>query len=140
MSGEIDGGVLDVEERKALARVWFDEVINNRNPDAILAAYSPAYIHRSPGDYVMDRDGGMEVANRLIASSDDRTAQVLDQITDGDAVVTRFRSTGTWSQGAPPHRTPGISFEVHGIVISRFDEHGIVEDWEVIDVRDQATT
>ncbi len=131
---------MSTDRRLQTARVWFDEVINNRDVDAIYLAYAADYVHRSPGDHVMGRDGAIEVGRRLLASSHDRHAEVLDQVTDGDAVVTRFRATGTWSETPPGHRTAGVAYEVHGMVISRFDEDGrIVEDWEIIDVRDRAT-
>ena len=122
-----------LEANKALARRWFDEVINGRNLDAIADIYSPDYRYHGPEGMEMK---GLEALRKFAASileaSDDRRATVEQQVAEGDLVVTRFTSrghhTGTF-QGKEP---TGKIWTTEGIDISRIAEGKIVEDWEVI--------
>jgi predicted ester cyclase len=117
----------------ALARRWFDEVINQRNLDALPEIYAADYAYHGQGGLEMR---GLEqvrgFAAAILAGSDDRRAVVERQVVDGDRVVTQFRSRGTHTgtfQGIEP---TGKEWVTEGIVISRIENGKIVEDWEVI--------
>jgi len=123
------------EENKVIARTWFDEVINNRNLDAINEFYAPDYVHHGPEGAEMR---GLEIVRSFAASileaSNDRRAVVEQQVAEGNLVVTRFTSsgkhTGVW-QGMDP---TGKIWTTEGIVISRIENGKIAEDWEIIHV------
>ena len=120
------------EQRMAVARVWFDEVINQRNLDAIPTAYAADYRHHGTGGQeIQGLDKVRGFAASILAASKDRHAVVEQQLVDGNLVVTRFTSrgtrTGAW-QGIPPNGKP---WTTEGIVISRIEHGRIVEDWEV---------
>jgi len=123
---------MSVEKNKAVARIWFEEIVTNRNLDAIDQAYAPSYVHRGPDGHEMDRDQARTVAKMLLSGSDDRKARVIEQIAEGDRVVTRWESRGTHTgpiAGRPP---TGEEIVVRGIVISRVADGRIVEDWEMV--------
>lgn len=121
------------EANKALARRWFDDVINRRDLDAIAEIYSADYVHHGQGDLQLhgpERVRGFAAA--ILAASSDRHAVVERQVVEGDRVVTQFVSRGTQTgayRGIPPS---GKEWVVEGIVISRIEGGKIVEDWEVI--------
>lgn len=121
------------ETNKALARRWFEEVINRRDLDALPEIYSADYVHHGQGDLKLH---GLEqvraFAAAILAASNDRHAVIERQVVEGDRVVTQFISRGTHTgvyRGIPPS---GKEWVVEGIVISRIEDGRIAEDWEVV--------
>ena len=139
-SGEDARARLDVdiqadqrEAAKAIARRWFEEVINQRNVDVIPDIYAADYVHYGPEAAEIR---GLETVQRfaaaILAASDDRRAVVEQQVAEGDLVVTRFTSSGHRTgpfQGVEP---TGEVWTTEGIVISRIENGKIVEDWEIV--------
>ncbi len=129
---------MTLESNKAIARVWFDEVMNNHDLDALDRAYAPDYVHRGPdGHEVRGRDGARKVAEALIEAVPDRHSTVVGQVAEGDTVVTRWISRGTRTgplYGRPP---TGAQFTAQGIVISRIADGMIAEDWEMVWIDDE---
>lgn len=127
------------EEMKALARGWFDHVMNGRDVDAIDRLYAEDYRYSGPdGGVVEGREVAKRIARHLIDTMPDRVSVVKDQLVDGDRVATRWMSTGTPTDslmGRPPN---GRAVEVHGITISRIANGVIAEDWEIIKLVDRA--
>ena len=124
-----------LEKNKALARQWFDEVINKRNLDAISEFYAADYVHHgSEGSELRGLTEVRSFAASILDASNDRRAVVEQQVAEGDLVVTRFTSsgkhTGVW-HGIEPS---GKVWTTEGICISRIKEGKIVEDWEIIHI------
>jgi len=122
-------------ENKIIARTWFDEVINNRNLDAINEFYAPDYVHHgTEGAEMRGLEEVRSFAASILEASNDRRAVVEQQVAEGNLVVTRFTSsgkhTGVW-QGMDP---TGKIWTTEGIVISRIENGKIAEDWEIIHV------
>ncbi len=121
------------EVAKAIARRWFDEVINQRNVDVIAEIYSADYVHHGPeGAEIRGLETVRRHAASILAASNDRRAVVEQQIAEGDLVVTRFTSSGHHTgmfQGVEP---TGEVWTTEGIVISRIEHGRIAEDWEIV--------
>jgi predicted SnoaL-like aldol condensation-catalyzing enzyme len=111
---------------KALARRWFDEVINQRRAEAVEEIYAADYVHHGSGGRDVGREGAREIAQSLLDASADRHATVMDQVEQGDRVATRWESVGTFEGGRRA--------TVRGIVISRIEANRIAEDWEAVDL------
>jgi len=115
-----------------VARRWFEEVINQRNLDAIPEIFAPDYVWHGPER--QELRGLQQVrmfAAAILAASDDRHAVVDQQVAEGDLVVTRFTSRGHHTgpyRGVPPS---GGIWITEGIVISRIVDGKVAEDWEV---------
>lgn len=121
------------ERNKALARVWFDEVINERNLDAIDRSYADDYVHHGPGGATMRGiAAAREFASRILAASNDRHATVERQIATGNLVVTHFVSHGRLTGPFLGHDPSGKEWTTEGMSISRIENGKIVEDWEVV--------
>lgn len=124
---------IQLEANKALARRWFEEVINQRNLDAIADIYSADYKHHGPEGFEVDElQAVRKFAASILAASDDRHAVVEQQVAEGDLVVTRFKSSGHHTGPYRGLEPTGKLWTTEGIDISRIVGGKIVEDWEVI--------
>jgi predicted SnoaL-like aldol condensation-catalyzing enzyme len=124
---------MSLEQNKAIARRWFDEVINARRVDAIDEIYAPQYVHHFPGGRDMDRVQARAFATAILAAFPDRVTEIEDQVAEGDRVVTRFISRGTQHREFMG-RPPGGETTTVGICISRIEDGRVAEDWEIIDL------
>lgn len=124
-----------IEANKALARIWFDEVINQRNLDAMTDTYAVDYVHHGPeGVDIQGREAARAFAASILAASEDRHAVVEQQVAEGDLVVTRFASSGHHTGVFRGVKPTGRIWTTKGICISRIENGRIVEDWEVVHV------
>jgi len=126
------GAVGEASANKALARKWFELVINGRDLDAIPEIYAEGYVYHGPaGQELRGLEQVRDFAAAILAASADRHAVVESQVAEGDRVVTRFTSRGT--RTGPYHGVPatGKEWVTEGIVISRIESGRIVEDWEI---------
>ena len=122
-----------VEAKKALARRWFDEVVNERNLDAIADIYAADYAyHGQEGLELRGLQALRRFAASILAASADRHAVVERQVAEGERVVTQFVSRGTQTGAFRGVAPTGKEWTTEGIVISRIENGKIVEDWEVI--------
>lgn len=140
-AGDADAGRTAVRETdqadaaKALGRRWFEEVINQRDLDAIADIYAEDYVYHGPEGIEMR---GLEAlrtfAASILAASDDRRAVVEQQVVEGDLVVTRFTSQGRHTGPFRGVEPTGNVWTTEGIVISRIEDGRIAEDWEVMHI------
>jgi steroid delta-isomerase-like uncharacterized protein len=120
-------------DAKAIARGWFDEVMNAHDVSAIDRLYAADYTYRGPdGSAVVGRESAKQIALRLIEAIPDRVSIVEDQIAEGDRVVTRWVSRGTPTQPLMGREPTGRPVVIHGITISRIADGRIAEDWEIL--------
>jgi steroid delta-isomerase-like uncharacterized protein len=118
---------------KELARRWFNEVINQRDLDAIPEIFAPDYVWHGPGGAGLTGvDEVREFAAAILAASDDRRATVHQQVEEDNLVVTRFTSRGHHTGPYRGVEPTGAVWTTEGIVISRIEDGKIAEDWEII--------
>jgi predicted ester cyclase len=123
----------EIDGNKALARIWFQDVINHRNLDAVTHDYAVDYVHHGPeGVDMQGREAAGAFAASLLAASDDRQAVVEQQVAEGDYVVTRCTSSGHHTGVFHGIQPTGNVWTTKGICISRMKDGKIVEDWEII--------
>jgi steroid delta-isomerase-like uncharacterized protein len=117
----------------ALARRWFDKVINGRDLDAVDDIYAPHYVYHGQGGRSLHGQAEARAfAASILAASKDRHAVVEQQFASGDLVVTRFTSRGTLTGPWHGVEPAGQLWTTEGIDISRIEDGKIAEDWEVI--------
>jgi steroid delta-isomerase-like uncharacterized protein len=120
---------------KALARIWFDDVITGRDLDAIDEHYAPDYVHHgAEGAELRGVQAARDFAATILAASSDRVAVVEQQVAQGDLVVTRFTSRGTHTGTFRGVEPTGKEWVTEGICISRIENGKVAEDWEIIHV------
>lgn len=129
-----------MEDNKQVARRWFLEIVNERDPDPIEVVFAEDYEDLDP----LRRDlsiseGGREAVREEIEvywrAFPDLRYEILDQIAEGDRVATRFVLTGTHEgpfMGVP---ASGRSFALTGIAIHRVVDGRLKCAWWEWDAR-----
>lgn len=81
----------------------------------------------------VDIEGYKQVGYGFLAGFPDLTAEIVDQIAEGDQVVTRVEWSGTNSGSMNGMPATGKSFTSSGIIIDRVQNGRIIERWELGD-------
>ena len=127
---------MSVEENKAVARRVVEELFNHTgNLDAAEELFAPNYVGHVAG---FEDLHGAEAVKQFAATErqafPDLQNTIEDLIAEGDKVVTFYRARGTHQGESEAFGPPtGNQIEVTGMVIQRFAEGRIVEDWTVFD-------
>ena len=113
-------------EHRALAQQALEWVCSNADPAAAIGVYSREFL-----DHVNARDyHGHEGIRRSLAlyqllfADGDLQIRVVDQVSEGDRVVSRWVAEG---------HNRGRQLRLWGITISHFADGEIVEDWSASD-------
>ena len=121
------------QENTATMNDWMEQAINGGNLQVVDELAHPSYVYRNPTDELRGAEAikGLFAAYR--AAFPDFHVGVDDRVVAGDRMAQAFTITGTHEgefMGIPPTQR---RIRVHGIVMSRFEDGKIVEEWEVID-------
>ena len=123
------------EENKALARRWAEDVMNQRNLNAVDKIYASDFVgHDSamPED-VRGVEGAREFYSMYQSAFPDAEIIIEDQVAEGDKVATRWTGRAT-HQGELMGVSPsGNRVEVPGITISRIEGGKVIEEWDIYD-------
>lgn len=111
-------------ESADIARRALEVVCSGRDPDTIPHHYHPGFVDHVNGATFHGHDGVRSSIAFYETLLDDLQFTVDDQVTEGDKVASRFTMTGTRA---------GRGITLHGIVISRFEDGLIIEDFAVTD-------
>jgi len=106
------------------ARHALEEVCSGRDLNGISRAYHPDFVDHVNRFTYRGHDGARQSVALYLALFPDLRFDVDDQVTEGDKVASRWTLRGT-------HR--GREVELRGIVISRFEDGRIIEDWAASD-------
>ena len=120
-------------ENTATMESWMKHAINGGKLQVVDELAHPDYVYRNPTDELRGADAikGLFAAYRF--AFPDFHVHVDDRVAAGDRMVQAFTITGTHAgefMGIPPTQK---KIRVNGIVMSRFQDGKIVEEWEVID-------
>ena len=114
-------------------RRLIEEVINKGNYALLGELLHPNYVFRTPDQELR---GPAELEALFTAYRNgfpDLVIGIEDLFSVGDKVVLWFTFTGTHQGDLLGVSATGKEVHVHGIVISRFEDGKIVEEWEVLD-------
>jgi ubiquinone/menaquinone biosynthesis C-methylase UbiE/ketosteroid isomerase-like protein len=106
------------------ARRALEEVCSGRDLDGIPRDYHPEFVDHVNRFTYRGHQGARESVALYLALFPDLRFEVDDQVTEGDEVASRWTLHGT-------HK--GREVELRGIVISRFEDGRIIEDWAASD-------
>lgn len=114
-------------------RRFFEEVINNGNFSVLDEVVHPKYVFRTPGQELYGPEGlkGLFAAYRT--AFPDLNIEIDDLIIAGDKAVISFTLTGTHEGDLMGIAATGKQVKVNGMVLSRFEDGKIVEEWEILD-------
>jgi predicted ester cyclase len=106
------------------ARRALEEVCSGRDLEGIPRVYHPDFVDHVNGLEYHGHDGARRSVGLYLELFPDLRFEVEEQVSEGDRVASRWTLRGT-------HR--GREVELRGIVISRFEEGRIIEDWTASD-------
>jgi len=107
-----------------IARDALELVCSGKDAEAVVCHYHPEFVDHVNGSTFHGHEGVWKSVAFYEVLLDDLRFTVDDQVTEGDKVASRFTMSGTRS---------GRAIELHGIVISRFEDGLIIEDYAVSD-------
>jgi hypothetical protein len=113
-------------EAKALAQHALERVCSNADPSAAVGVYSADFLdHVNARDYRGHKGIAQSLAlYQLLFADGDLQIRVVDQVSEGDRVVSRWIAEG---------HNRGKRLRLWGITISRVADGEIVEDWSASD-------
>ena len=121
---------MSTEENKAIARRWFEESGNRHNLAIVDELFTPDYVNHALG---AAPGGGREAEKQLIegmlTAFPDMRFTIEDMVAEGDKVAVRYTIQGTHQgvfMGIP---ATGKAFTTTAIVILRFENGKIAEEW-----------
>jgi ubiquinone/menaquinone biosynthesis C-methylase UbiE/predicted ester cyclase len=106
------------------ARRALEEVCSGRNLDGIASVYHPEFVDHVNRLEYRGHEGARRSVALYLELFPDLRFEVEEQVSEGDRVASRWTLRGT-------HR--GRTVELRGIVISRFEDGRIIEDWAASD-------
>jgi ubiquinone/menaquinone biosynthesis C-methylase UbiE/predicted ester cyclase len=106
------------------ARLALEEVCSGRDLDGIVRVYHPEFIDHVNRLTYHGHEGARRSVAIYLELFPDLRFEVEEQVSEGDRVASRWTLRGT-------HR--GREVELRGIVISRFEDGRIIEDWGASD-------
>lgn len=115
-------------------RRFVSEFINGGDESVLPDLVHEDYVYRTPGDEVVGRDGLAQMFRGYRRAFPDMSLRMNDLLVDGDKAVLDFSLGGTQRGEFMGIPASGRPFEIRGIVISRFRDGMIAEDWELLDV------
>lgn len=130
---------MSVEENKAIVRRHYEELWAKGNLDVADEIYSTHCVGQY-ANYPLQSgypDSEKQTVLRDITIITDSQVEIVDQIAEGDKVVTRWSARGrhTGMTEEMPHVVPtGNEVEVTGVHIHRIKDGKIVEVWAVDDL------
>ena len=122
------------EDNKAAVREFF-ACSARGDTDALDAIFSPDYVLHDPAmpEDVRGVAGVKELAEMYHQALGDHRVTIEQQLADGDYVVTRFTCRGRHDDDIMGVPATGRQVAFEGIVISRFRDGKIVEEWGIDD-------
>ena len=122
------------ETNEKVIRRFIDEVINNGDFSVLDQLVQPNYVYRSP-DQQLD---GTEALEGLLAAYreafPDMSVRIDDLVNGGDKVVISVTLTGTHEGDLMGIAPTGKSVNISGMILSRFQDGKIVEEYEILDM------
>jgi ubiquinone/menaquinone biosynthesis C-methylase UbiE/predicted ester cyclase len=111
-------------EHSQTARRALEEVCSGRDLDGIPRDYHPEFVDHVNRFTYRGHDGARQSVALYMALFPDLRFDVEDQVSEGEKVASRWTLRGT-------HK--GRAVQLRGIVISRFEDGRIIEDWAASD-------
>jgi predicted ester cyclase len=120
---------MTTEENKALVRRFYAE-LDNLNPAVIDELVAEDFVNHSPPPFpVPPGREGLKQAFELFQRATPGTHEILEQVAEGDKVVTRLRAVGTHDADLPGVPRTGNALDVTATVIHRIEDGKIAEKW-----------
>jgi ketosteroid isomerase-like protein len=118
------------DDNKALVRRFYAE-LDAGNLSAMDELVSPDFVDHDPAPIPGLAPGlvGLKQAFEIFWRSTPGTHEVLDQVAEGDLVVTRIRARGRFAEDLGDIRSTGGDLDVTATAIYRINDGRLTEHW-----------
>ena len=125
---------MSTDQNKATARRLLDEVWNKGNLKVLDESVAADAAHHDPNTPIAPGPEGMkQVASLYRGAIPDLRFEVQQEIAEGDYVVQRVIASGTQRGDLPGVPATGKYSKIEGVVITRFKDGKVAEDWSLFD-------
>lgn len=124
------------DQNKAQLRRVTDEVINGRDLDLVDELFSDDYVMHDPNapGEVRGQEAMKGYLGMFLGAFSDLRLEVVDQVAEGNKVATRYVGSATHDGDLMGIAATGNKVTLNGIIITRFAQDRIAEEWQAIDV------
>src|SRR5262249_35274125 len=131
----LSGAYMSIEQNKALARRWSEELWGQGNLAVADEIIAPDYVRHDPGGPfpAYGPDDVKRMVTTLLSMLPDFKIEVEAMVAEGDMVVSRYTATATDTKGYMGMPPTGKSIRTPAIQIFRFADGKIVESWAARD-------
>jgi steroid delta-isomerase-like uncharacterized protein len=122
---------VSVEENKAVARRWFEDLFNAGNLEVADEITASDHVNHDPTlpDIPTGPEGQKQVVNLYRGAFTNAHISVEDQLAEGDRVATRWTGSGTHQGELMGVAPTGNQVTITGITINRVSGGKIAESW-----------
>ena len=126
---------MTIEQNKALARRWSEELWGQGNLAVADEIIAPDYVRHDPGDPfpAYGPDDVKRIVTMLRSMLPDFKIEVEAMVAEGDMVVSRYTATATDTKGYMGMPPTGKAIRTPAIQIFRFANGKIIESWAARD-------
>ncbi len=126
-------GAMSVEENKAVARNFFEE-FSKDNLQGVADLMAPDHVFHFPlAPGPQDKAQHVASQQRIKSIFPDYRAEIVDQIAEGDMVMSRLIVRGTQQGEFMGQPGTGQTFEITTINIMRIRDGLVVDEWDEFD-------
>lgn len=122
------------EANEKVMRRFVEEVINNGNYSVLGELLHPNYVYRSPDQELHGPDALVGLFTAYRTAFPDLHTEIDNLVIAGDKAVISFTLTGTHEGELLGIVATGKQVKVHGVVLSRFEDGKIIDEWEILDM------
>ncbi|MEX0320547.1 MAG: ester cyclase [Puniceicoccaceae bacterium] len=119
--------------KKSILSTFIHEAFNLGNIGVINELVHPDYRYSSPSETLNGQTELAAFVSALREAFPDLHVEVIDQIQDEEKVCTRLQIKGTHNGPFLDIPPTGNFIDIEGVVISRFKDGLIHEEWELLD-------
>jgi len=126
---------MSIEQNKATARRWSEELWGKGNLAVADEIIAPDYVRHDPGDPFPARgpDDVKRIVTMLRTMLPDLNIQIEAMVAEGELVVSRYTTTATDTRGFMAKPPTGRTIRTSAMQMFRFANGKIVESWAARD-------
>jgi len=121
------------ETQKEIIRIWVEEVINKGNLTVLDEIAHPKYVYRSPSEELHGPEAIKGLIAMFRAAFPDLKTRIDDLVIEGNKAIYCVTITGTHKGDFMGIAATGKQVKVNAMVLSRFEEGKIIEEYEILD-------
>ena len=122
------------QNNEAVVRRFVGEVINDGDYAVLPELVSSDYVYRSPGQELRGHKALEALFNAYRSGLPDLKVTIDDLIESANKVVISITLTGAHTGDLMGIPATGRQLAVQGMVLTRFEDGRIAEEWEILDM------